>query len=62
MLLTSLPTFAAYAPCSLLSLVFLLILKNTSSPVWVVTYVARSEPPSFIQGRPRMRGIKMASP
>lgn len=38
-LLTSLPTFAAYAPCSLLSFVFRLILKNTSSPVCVVTCI-----------------------
>ena len=39
MLLTSLPTLFAYAPWSLLSFVFRLILKNTSSPFCVVTCV-----------------------
>lgn len=42
MLLTSLPTFVAYAPWSLLSFVFRLILKNTSSPVCVVTCTTHS--------------------
>ena len=62
MLLTSLPTFAAYAPCNLLSFVFLLILKNTSSPVCVVTCTTRSESPSFTRKGPKMRGIKMGPP
>ena len=38
-LLTSLPTLFAYAPCSLLSFVFLLILKKTSSPCADTTYL-----------------------
>ena len=37
MLLTSLPTLFAYAACSLLNFVFLLILKKTSSPICVAT-------------------------
>lgn len=39
---TSLPTLLAYAPCSLLSLVLFLILKNTSSPVELTTWRMRA--------------------
>ena len=40
MLDTSFPTLFAYAPCSLLSFVLRLILKNTSSPVELTTCIS----------------------
>jgi len=55
MLPTSLPTLFAYAPCSLLSLVLRLILKNTSSPADVTTCVCARAVRRYAKGRASCR-------